>query len=99
MPDSTPHSAPFQGREPTNADLARMISSVSTEQGKQSDRMTKIENALLGTIEPPRQGLMDQVRDMRKKMGSLTKLGWAAMSGAAVALATMGVKKITGGGD
>lgn len=90
---SPPHPSrpnlPVPGPEyqPSNAELLRYMqhgfNEIRVEQEDQCKRLGKIENAMLGTMDPPRQGLVDQVRDLKSKARGASKLVWGALTAAA----------------
>ncbi len=83
---SSPHSTtPYEGREVSNADLARMLSEQNRDTAQMKAELKQVKDALLGTLDPPRQGLIDQVRDLKKKSKNASSLVWAAATAAASA--------------
>lgn len=95
---SPPHpTTPYEGREPSNADIVAILTAQNRVQEKQSARLEVIERALLGSIEPQRSGALSRLRDLEKKVGAASKLAWVALLAVAAGAGTWLVNKLTGG--
>lgn len=92
---SPPHpTTPYEGREPSNADIVAMLTDqnrtltrLEKNQAGQGERLEVVERALLGSIDPPRKGFLNRVRELEASHRAIKKIAWTALA----ALITFGV--------